>query len=85
MDKAERRSRTDRVVTRRKEMRWSGMFEWADNRYIGRCKTRSPFDCGRPRCGLCGLKRKRSGKTRQEKRADLTLKENDENNTEESA
>ncbi len=54
MDKQERRRRTSRVVARRKEvMRWSGMLEWVDDRYIGRCKSLHPFDCGHPKCGVC--------------------------------
>lgn len=73
MDRAERKRRTANVVARRvKEMRWDGMFEWIDEQYVGRCRHMSPFDCGRPRCGVCTLlKRRWAGKTRQEKRFDL--------------
>ncbi len=72
MDRQERRRRTARIVARRKEvMRWSGMLEWADDRYIGRCRNMHPFDCGRPRCGICRTSRKWLGKTRQEKKAEL--------------
>lgn len=80
MDRAERRRRTERIVARRKEvMRWSGMLEWADDRRIGRCKTLHPFDCGRPKCGICSLhKRNWCGRTKQERKAELTLKETGE-------
>ena len=71
MNRAERRRRTEVVVARRiEEMRWTDMFEWIDDRYIGRCRNRSPFDCGRPRCGVCGWTRKHV-LTRQEKAAKL--------------
>lgn len=57
---------------RRAEMEWA----LADARYIGRCKHMSPFDCGRPRCGVCGLdKRRWAGKSRQEKQFDLEFNE----------
>ena len=77
MDRAERRRRTENIVTRRtKVMRWSGMLKWADFRYVGRCKTLHPFDCGRPKCGVCGLlKRRWSGETRQEKKAEMMYQE----------
>ncbi len=77
MDRQERRRRTARIVARRKEvMRWSGMLKWADDRYLGRCKTLHPLDCGRPRCGVCSLGRKLSGITRQEEKAKLAQEEN---------
>lgn len=77
MDRKERRRRTARIVDRRKEvMRWDGMLEWADDRRIGRCKTLHPFDCGRPKCGVCSLhKQKGHERTRQEQKAELALKE----------
>lgn len=73
MDRAERRRRTERIVRRRiRVMRWSYMDEWATERYVGRCKKIHPFDCGRPRCGVCSLgKRKWAGKTLQERKAAL--------------
>lgn len=77
MNRKERRRRTENVVARRKElMRWSGMLEWADSRYLGRCKTLHPLDCGRPRCGVCTLhKRRWSGETRKERLANLECQE----------
>ncbi len=75
MDRKDRRRRTARIVNRRKEvMRWFGMLEWADDRRIGRCKNLHPFDCGRPQCGVCGKYSWRD-KSRQERKAELTLKE----------
>lgn len=42
---------------------WEGMKD----HLIGRCKNMHPFDCGRPRCGVCsGHKRLRSSDTFQE-------------------
>ena len=77
MDRQERRRRTNRIVARRKEvMRWSDYLKWADKRYLGRCKTLHPFDCGRPKCGVCGRnKRKWAGKTRPEERAELEFRD----------
>lgn len=75
MDRQERRRRTAKIVDRRKEvMCWSNMLEWVDDRYIGRCKTLHPLDCGRPRCGVCRTSRKWLGKTRQEKAAEEDAK-----------
>lgn len=77
MNRAERRRRTEVIITRRmEEIRWSEMFDWVDSRDIGRCKNMSPFDCGRPRCGVCGrAKRRMAGPTRQEVAVVLKLEE----------
>ena len=56
MDRAERRRRTTRVARRRKR-------EWDDTYKdclfgtapadLGRCRKKSPFDCGKANCGAC--------------------------------
>jgi len=76
MDRAERRRRTANVLARRiGQMHWSDFFDWIDDRYIGRCRLMSPFDCGRPRCGVCQKSRKWLGITRKERMAELFLRE----------
>ena len=77
MNRAERRRRTEVIIARRREeIRWSEMLNWVNSRYIGRCRNMSPFDCGRPRCGVCGwMKRRIAGATRQEVAVELKHRE----------
>lgn len=72
MDRAERRRRTANVVARRiVQIRWSEMADWVDEKYVGRCRHMSPFDCGRANCGVCRKGRRWNGATRQEQMAEL--------------
>lgn len=79
MDRAERRHRTQCVMTRRiKQISWEISEEKKQN-YFGRCRTLSPFDCGRPHCWVCNAyKRRNAGPTFQELKSNLSHKEQSE-------
>lgn len=61
MTRAERRTRTETVVARRKRDwlisashdRLLRRGEAWDSKRAGRSRKLHPFDCGRPRCGIC--------------------------------
>ena len=77
MNRAERRWRTANIVARRQwQLDWIFPEGDAAPKVVGRCRTMAPFDCGRPRCGLCSLiKRKWAGPTRAEMQAYLSFRE----------
>jgi hypothetical protein len=47
----------------------------ASRQLIGPCRSTHPFDCGRPRCGVCSFYRYVRPPTRQEQLAALREKE----------
>ena len=73
MNRAERRRRTSIIVRRR--IREAKLFDLHHPSMVGRMKIMSPFDCGRPKCFVCGSRRRFEGPTRQEVQQELAFNE----------
>jgi len=54
MSRAERRRRT-RIVAMRRHRQWEDLYgePLEGERRRGKCRDRSPFDCGNTNCGIC--------------------------------
>jgi hypothetical protein len=78
MNRAERRARTNKVVKKRTKdylrmiNRWEEKekIEEVDGRCLGSFRTKHPFNCGRPGCGVCG-KGPKKGSKQEDKRKDI--------------